>query len=93
MQNVEVKVVEETSGDGGNVMAKRIFLCPAHACWTCSQLDLKKQETEASKEATKQEGKKNGKKRKKKQGSSFISKNEAKLFVSACVCTQFYYLE
>ena len=70
---------------------KRIFVCPAHACWTCTQLDLQKQEADAS---SKQTNRKNGqhnkkrKKKKKKGGSiAFAAKSESKICVSNALLT------
>ena len=70
---------------------KRVFVCPAHACWTCTQLDLQKQEADAS---SKQTNRKNGhhnkkrKKKKKKGGSTaFAAKSESKICVSNALLT------
>ena len=96
MQNVHVRIVDDeshkaSSASNNNEEAeqqipsgKRVFVCPAHACWTCNQVDLRKQESEAAKEAAKEETK-NSRKRKKKKPTSavFSSKPEHHMIVSS----------
>jgi hypothetical protein len=89
MRNVDMQLVHENGnriiGDPSLIQVhseKRVFVCPAHACWTCSQLDLRKQESDAAKGIA-SEGGKNGKKhKKKKSSSSFATKSAAKIMVS-----------
>jgi len=63
--------------------ARRIFLCPAHHCWTCTQVHLKQQEADEAKAADTKLSKTGGKSRKKSRtgGSFFVAKKEATLFV------------
>jgi hypothetical protein len=85
MKNVEVDVVPTTSmhdTDGLTsprdshkpVAYRRSFVCPAHCCWTCTQLDLK----ELDKETPPEDSIPKGKAKKRKAGSSaFESKPDA----------------
>ncbi|GAX28487.1 histone-lysine N-methyltransferase ASH1L [Fistulifera solaris] len=60
--------------------SKPIFTCPAHNCWTCTQLELKKEEEDEAKEAALQKGgKTKGKKKSKALPGFFCSKKESTL--------------
>jgi hypothetical protein len=102
MQNIDMMVVVEThtnsqnnqnmknpvSTTNGMLNRKRRFVCPAHSCWTCTQIDLKEQEImnhhEAAADNTTTTSTKRPKKSKKKNvkiSSVFESKNPAFLTV------------
>ena len=70
---------------------KRIFVCPAHACWMCTQLDLQKQEADASSKQTNRKNGQHNKKRKKKKKkggcTAFAAKSESKICVSNALLT------
>ena len=70
---------------------KRVFVCPAHACWTCTQLDLQKQEADASSKQTNRKNRHHNKKRKKKKkkggSTAFAAKSESKICVSNALLT------
>ena len=81
MHGVEVQLVEADD----DKPESRVFICPAHSCWTCSQSDRRQQEKDAAMEASRETEKKTGKKRKKKAkgvSSAFSSKSESKIHVS-----------
>lgn len=90
MQNIEVEVVQDdeikkdadnstSNGDAASVVARRLFVCPAHSCWTCTQADLREQE-KASKDASSVETKAKchgkGKKKSIKVPGAFESKTD-----------------
>jgi hypothetical protein len=92
-----VSVKNEDDSDGGKSMPKqqrRVFVCPAHACWTCTDSDLK----EAERQALSTDGlppvggakiKKKMKKRRGPKGSKvglgvFESKCDSRLLVRCC---------
>lgn len=85
MRNVDIEIVvgakhnqkAAATGDA-NECWQRIFVCPAHSCWTCTQTDLKEQETEKEEAAYDMENTK-GKRNKKGRG-----KRKAKVGVFEC---------
>lgn len=94
MQNVDVQIreVESTYKSGGEnavTEIRRIFICPAHVCWTCTQTDEKQQEKDKNRQEDEdrqqeQAGQRTKVKRKSNGGpkktSSFESKSERFLF-------------
>lgn len=79
MQNVDMVVVASDNSE-----SRRRFVCPAHSCWTCTQTELREQESMAkqcetgSSTATKKRPSKKGK----KKNIVFESKNNSLLTVS-----------
>lgn len=86
MQNVEVHIVQDQSvtDDEDRSKGKRLFLCPAHSCWTCNQTELLEADATAEPEDKERDGRKSGKGRKKRKRVSntvFAPKNEITLVV------------
>lgn len=48
MQNV--KIVHNSAKEGDSASTRRVFVCPAHSCWTCTQQDLQESEMEPTDE-------------------------------------------
>jgi hypothetical protein len=85
MRNVDIEIVvgpksDHKAADSGeaNECWQRIFVCPAHSCWTCTQTDLKEQEAEKEESPSYVENNK-GKRNKKGRG-----KRKAKVGVFEC---------
>ena len=76
MQNVDV---ERSTEDGNEESGRPRFICPAHSCWTCTQIDLKEREKESNKKSVDSSKAKRGrgkKKAKSSASSSFEMKTE-----------------
>jgi len=58
-----------------------VFTCPAHQCWTCTQVDELQREREDAEAAKKDAGNKKKKKRGKNVKSIFICKSEGRIYV------------
>lgn len=95
MQNVDISFIPISSASASaspistlepptpSERLKPIFTCPAHNCWTCTQLELKQEEEDEAKEAASQKsGKSRGKKNSKSLPGFFSSKKESTLVVS-----------
>lgn len=103
MQNVEIEIVEDNvvsstkkglddteHGDTSSASTSRYFVCPAHNCWTCTQIELKEREKEtdndgANKSSTKKKKNVRGKKKARLPGA-FESKNERFMTVRTIYC-------
>jgi hypothetical protein len=83
---------EEEESDDEEIDSKhfrREFLCPAHHCWTCTQVDLRDQEKKEAAEARKSGNKKGRKKGRSTGGALFGQKTEKTLIVSCGECVMF----
>lgn len=96
MQNVDVVVVAERNDplpDRLGSQNQLRFVCPAHNCWTCTQVEMREQESIAANievDASATTAKKRANKKNKKKNIVFESKNQTFLTVR-CLNVNFYF--